>query len=328
MTNFTALEVVIGLAFVYFVLALVCSAVAETISSLQRRRAKMLVEGIENLFSGSNTITDEGRDLAKLFWSHPLVQALIRPRRGPPSHATPNPQKHAEVSQADGEGPASIPARTFVSALIDLGARNTDLAKQAAADAAKLAGVLSKLKLVDAINGVPSAPLRQALLAIYNEVNVFRRAAEDWYDDAMDRVSGWYKRHIQAMIWIIAVLVALLLNVDTVQIATTLWKYPQRARPSSRARTRRSRRGRARSGSVKRSARSGSRSAGSSSSERVSRTSRTRRASSSPSWSGSRRPQRPSRWSALLVRLASKFVRIRGTGPPPAPTTGADAAAS
>jgi len=42
MTNFTILEVVIGLSFVYFVLALVCSAVAETISSLQRKRPKML----------------------------------------------------------------------------------------------------------------------------------------------------------------------------------------------------------------------------------------------------------------------------------------------
>jgi hypothetical protein len=85
MTNFTALEVVIGLAFVYFVVALVCSAVAETISSLQRQRAKMLVEGIENLFSGSNTITKEGRDLAKLFWNHPLV---LRSTGPPPTPAT------------------------------------------------------------------------------------------------------------------------------------------------------------------------------------------------------------------------------------------------
>ena len=234
MTNFTALEVVIGLSFIYFVLALVCSAVAETISSLQRRRAKMLVEGIENLFSGSTTITEEGQALANLFWNHPLVQALIRPRGGTPSQANPNPDPNAEqqptASKKDGKGPAYIPARTFVSALIDLGARNTHSAQLAAADGAKLAAALARVKLPAAINGIPSAPLRQALLAIYNEadgdVNAFRAGAEKWYDDAMDRVSGWYKRHIQLVIWIIAVFVALLLNVDTVQIATTLWKDP------------------------------------------------------------------------------------------------------
>src|SRR5262249_16894150 len=100
----------------------------------------------------------------------------------------------------------------------------------AAADAEKLAEVLTKVKLQDAIKGIPSPPLRQALLAIYNEadgeLNAFRLGAEKWYDDAMDRVSGWYKRHIHAVIWIIAIPVALLLNVDPVQTATTLWKDP------------------------------------------------------------------------------------------------------
>src|SRR5262249_25487712 len=139
-------------------------------------------------------------------------------------------RRGANISQADGKGPAYIPARTFVSALIDLGARNTSAAKQVEADAEKLATVLAKVNVSDAINGIPSAPLRQALLAIYTEadddLHAFRRGAEKWYDDAMDRVSGWYKRHIQLVIWIIAILVALLLNVDTVQLATTLWKDP------------------------------------------------------------------------------------------------------
>lgn len=334
MTNFTALEVVIGLAFVYFVLALICSAVAETISSLQRQRAKMLVEGIENLFSGSNSITKEGRDLAKLFWSHPLVQALIRPRAGRPSRGKRKTGGHANVSQADGKGPAYIPARTFVSTLIDLGARNSDSAKEAAADAAKIADALSKVKLADAINGIPSAPLRQALLAIYNDadgdLNAFRRGAEKWYDDAMDRVSGWYKRHIQAVIWIIAVLVTLLLNVDTVQIATTLWKDP-----TTRAAL---------------VARADKAAAQGPNSIKVSKTVSTLELPLG--WKlrlGSGPQDIPNQARLILAKLVgllltaaalslgapfwfdllSKFVRVRGTGPPPPPTDKtADSAAS
>jgi hypothetical protein len=326
MTNFTALEVVIGLAFVYFVLALVCSAVAETISSLQRRRAKMLVEGIENLLSGSTTITKEGRALAKDFWSHPLVEALIRPRGGRPS------KRHANRSQADGKGPAYIPARTFVSALIDLGARHAHAAELAAADADKVADVLTKVKLLDAIKGIPSAPLRQALLAIYNEAEgelvAFRRGAERWYDDAMDRVSGWYKRHIQAVIWIIAVLVAVLLNVDTVQIATTLWKDP-----TTRAAV---------------VARADKAVAQGQSSVKVSQTVNT--IGLPLGWKldlGTGQQDIPNQGRLILSKLVgllltaaalslgapfwfdllSRFVRVRGTGPPPA-TTAADTATS
>jgi hypothetical protein len=321
MTNFTILEVVIGLSFVYFVLALICSAVAETISSLQRKRPKMLVEGIENLLSGCNTITKEGSDLAKLFWSHPLVQALIRPRS----------KAHESVSQTDGKGPAYIPGRTFVSALIDLGARNTDRVKQVAEDAENVAAELSKVNVPDAINGIPSAPLRQALLAIYNEadgdVNTFRREAEKWYDDAMDRVSGWYKRHIQAVIWVIAVLVAVLLNVDTVQIATTLWKDPTtRAAVVARA---------------DKAVAQGKNSI---------KVSQTVSAIGLPlGWKlelGTGQQDIPNQGRLILSKLVgllltaaalslgapfwfdllSKFVRIRGTGPPPTPAPAGDAA--
>ena len=332
MTNFPALEVVIGLAFVYFVLALICSAVAETISSLQGKRPKMLAEGIENLLSGSNTITKEGRDLAKLFWNHPLVQALIRPRSGRPSRARPKRRRGANVSQVAGKGPAYIPARTFVSALIDLGARNTSAAKQVAADTEKLATVLAKVNVPDAINGIPSAPLRQALLAIYTEadgdLNAFRRGAEKWYDDAMDRVSGWYKRHIQVVIWIIAILVALLLNVDTVQIATTLWKDPTtRAAVVARA---------------DKAVTQGQNSI------KVSQTVST--IGLPLGWKlklGADQQDIPNQARLILSKLIgllltaaalslgapfwfdllSKFVRVRGTGPPP-PTTAADSTAS
>jgi len=218
MANFTALEVVIGLAFVYFVLSLICSAVTETISSLQRTRAKMLVPAIENLLSGSDTITKEGKELAALFWKHPLVQGLVRPRSADTS----------APAVTEGKGPAYVPARTFVSALIDIGARSTPTAK--AAPDGHLNAVVVGTSLIDAIDAIPSPPLREALLAIYRdaggELEAFRRGAEKWYDDSMDRVSGWYKRHVQAMLWVIAILVVVFLNVDTIQIATTLWKDP------------------------------------------------------------------------------------------------------
>jgi hypothetical protein len=53
-----------------------------------------------------------------------------------------------------------------------------------------------------------------------------RRNVEQWFDDTMDRASGWYKRHTQLWLGIVGFAVALMLNVDTITIATTLWRDP------------------------------------------------------------------------------------------------------
>jgi len=44
--NFPALDVALGLLFVYFVLALVCSGISEAISSFARWRAQDLKRGL------------------------------------------------------------------------------------------------------------------------------------------------------------------------------------------------------------------------------------------------------------------------------------------
>jgi len=42
----------------------------------------------------------------------------------------------------------------------------------------------------------------------------------------MDRLSGWYKRRAQAMAFIIGLSIAVLMNVDSIQLATQLWRDP------------------------------------------------------------------------------------------------------
>ena len=49
----------------------------------------------------------------------------------------------------------------------------------------------------------------------------------DWFDNAMDRLSGAYKRWSQLVSVIIALVIAVGLNVDAPRIAQTLWQQPQ-----------------------------------------------------------------------------------------------------
>jgi MinD-like ATPase involved in chromosome partitioning or flagellar assembly len=48
----------------------------------------------------------------------------------------------------------------------------------------------------------------------------FRVQFERAFDDAMERASGWYKRKVQVVVVVLAALVAIGLNVDTVKVAT------------------------------------------------------------------------------------------------------------
>ncbi len=49
---------------------------------------------------------------------------------------------------------------------------------------------------------------------------------EKWFNDAMDRLSGEYKRKAQFLAFAIGLFFAVLLNVDSVNLATTLWREP------------------------------------------------------------------------------------------------------
>lgn len=49
---------------------------------------------------------------------------------------------------------------------------------------------------------------------------------ETWFNDAMDRLSGTYKRKAQWMAFFIGIILALLLNVDSISVATSLWREP------------------------------------------------------------------------------------------------------
>jgi len=53
-----------------------------------------------------------------------------------------------------------------------------------------------------------------------------RKNVETWFNDSMDRLSGWYKRRAQLVAFLIGLVLALLLNVDTINVTITLWREP------------------------------------------------------------------------------------------------------
>jgi hypothetical protein len=70
-------------------------------------------------------------------------------------------------------------------------------------------------------------PAKSSLLALLrrsgNELAHFERLVEAWYDEHMSRVTGWYKRWTKLVLAMTGLVVAILVNVDTVQVARQLY---------------------------------------------------------------------------------------------------------
>jgi hypothetical protein len=90
-----------------------------------------------------------------------------------------------------------------------------------------------------AVSSLPDGDTKQALDVIVNrtrqaarlvkeagtagsEIEALQENIEQWFNDAMDRVSGWYKRWTQKVLLGIAVIVVLVGNVDTIMLIKRL----------------------------------------------------------------------------------------------------------
>ena len=81
-------------------------------------------------------------------------------------------------------------------------------------------------KLIDRVGDDPV--LGPALRALSNAgaetVADLRREIADWFDEGMNRVSGWYRRQAQLIIFVIGAVVAVSANASTVHVVPDLWE--------------------------------------------------------------------------------------------------------
>jgi hypothetical protein len=236
MFDFPALDVAIGLVFLYTVLALVSSTVNEVIATAVGLRARYLEAGLLNLLSGTVSETPAGIATAEAFYGHPLVQGLIRPRRAPHPAADVAAERRGPWSRLKRlvgrpPYPSYVPSRTFVIAITDIASDATKALEKAQgeeADKARKRAADAAAGLERSLASIPNEKLSEALLALYRSAGGdavrFQRATEEWFDDAMERVSGWYKRRIHVILAAIAAVVVVLLNADSLTAGKVLWR--------------------------------------------------------------------------------------------------------
>lgn len=246
------LDVAIGLVALFFLLSTALSSINEAISNILGWRAKTLEDALVNLVGDPKVKKDlkawarsgiglvdkkpaaaaakqtestgtEGTEapnhepIVPTLWDHWRMKALVRNpdsklrRRARPSYLPPRAFSLALAETIAGKAPEDSDADTDKSPWQQADEKILERVKAAAGELPD--GGLKEL-------------VEKASVNAGEALEGFRTQVEYLFDDSMERASGWYKRKVQLVLAVLATIVVIGLNVDTVNVATRLWNDP------------------------------------------------------------------------------------------------------
>src|SRR4051794_36192364 len=203
-TSLNILDVAIGLMVVYLVLSLLCSSVNEAIETFVKNRSRQLERGIRELLEDP-----DGTKVTHLLYNHPLITGLFQGQYDP-SHL-----REQSIVKGKFYGrtnlPSYIPATNFALAMLDI------ILPSSSSYQGGVSGTLfpgpqsqgSATALRQAAANFPVPAVGRALMLLIDasgdDLVRMRQGIEGWYNSTMDRVSGWYKRRTQVILFVVGI---------------------------------------------------------------------------------------------------------------------------
>jgi hypothetical protein len=189
------LTVVLGVIFVLLMLSLFATSIMELLASILRLRGRNLRMALKNL------LIDEkggGSGIFESFITNPLYKQLS-----------------FKYGKGVSNPPSYIDNDSFRTILFDV-----ILGED---------GLESQLKTkIDALeNEEMRRILKQMIRDADGKIDVFKERVGSWYDSIMDRASGYYKRRTQKILIGVGIVMALVLNADTLALYRSLETNPE-----------------------------------------------------------------------------------------------------
>lgn len=214
MTGSIALDVVIGLVFIYSLYSLLTTTVVEMIASVIRLRSYFLEWGIQRMLDdGSGT-----KIFSTSFYEQPVIKYLSSGWvTKKPSYLSAQNFSKALIELLKKEGTALLKTQAAAPGAPVYAAPPTELDKL-------LAGLTKKTN-----ENKPSETvefMESLLRDAQNDIEKFRGLLEQWYDDTQERVSSWYKKWIQVITLVVGLVIAASFDVDTIDIVQQLSDDP------------------------------------------------------------------------------------------------------
>lgn len=205
MTPLPILDLIAGLIFIYFLLAIVNNSLFELVTATFNLRATYLRTWLETTFP--NKVKE--RSLAHAIMDHPLLSGLSK----------------------SGKSTTYINAKSFAPALIEIifthahppGTPFTmENIRKAIADTTVLPTALKDVFLffVDKTNAAKAAS------AAINELEHFESQVATWFNHIMERVGSRFKRHSLIFAFIFGTILTVPMNIDSISLANYLYSNP------------------------------------------------------------------------------------------------------
>ena len=224
MLNSGIIDIVIGLVFIYLLYSLLATLIQEIIASHFGFRGKMLERAIFRMLEDETKFNSKFTSVLYLFrksgnggvkhsisyeyYKHPLILFL---------------------GERDNNGkPAYINKQTFSKVIVDL-LRGKDVKP-----GDDIQSMIQKSLDEKTTNWGDAKISEQTLTYLKSiwadaqgDVPKFKVSLEAWFDETMDRASGWYKKHTQIVLFFVGLAISIVFNVDTLKIVDKLEKDPK-----------------------------------------------------------------------------------------------------
>lgn len=181
----TALDVAIGLVLMYVLLSLSVTAIVEYTSQILDLRSRNLQNTLQRLLKS---------DLLTLFEGTGQIASMKAATKGKPSY---------------------LDSAVFAKAISDVAKLRDDAGAVAASP-------------LQTIEKLPDGPVKAVMLDEWRraagDIKKFEEAMADWFDKAMERASGIFKRWVQWIALATGIAVAAMVNADTFAVGLKLWQ--------------------------------------------------------------------------------------------------------
>jgi hypothetical protein len=195
MFNSVIIDVAIGMTLSFLAVSLAASAITEAISSVMKWREQTLLKGIKALLNDQDF-----KGIALQLYNHALINPLASGK--------------ATTIQDLTHKPAYIDSRQFALAIY--GTLNEKSPQGG-----------SPTELIAKISDPQLKTAMEDLWAISSEnVDTFKHNIAVWFDNSMDRLSGWYKRRTQWVSFAVALAIAVIFNVNALYESAQIWSRP------------------------------------------------------------------------------------------------------
>lgn len=207
-----------GLVFVYLFMSVLATVAREAMEGFLKRRARHLEKGLMELLCDHPPETPVGKgkttgyEMLKAFYDHPIVMSLYRGR-----YTIPPKRNFLQGRKL----PSYIPSSHFAFVVLDLLA---EIGGRATEHGVDLNAVMNGSKQLG--NKRMARMIQFAVSNSGGDVERARQFIENWFNSTMDRVSGWYRLETQTLLFWASLLACVVLNVNTVVIADTLYRSP------------------------------------------------------------------------------------------------------